>query len=412
MKKIFALFAIITSLGLMACSIEEIEEEIGNDSVYISGDNTNIEYNDGNEEETLKNDFEILKYMTKKENYMVSPFSLKMAMMLAANGAEGNTRSQILRAFGVTNIDNYNEYAKELIEKYNSNENVKLNVANSIWLNSTLAGENVKFALEYENLVAKYFDGVARVENEDDIASKANRWIEEKTNNRIKNMLNEKSKADFLSLLINTIYFKGEWAEQFEKEATSKDVFTDRSSQETKIDFMNITSRYSYYEDANMRMVKIPYQGHETSMYIVLPINEDELDIQNALENMRMRKINLSIPKFKIEYRLSFADTLKQLGIKDAFDGQDARFKNVMFAADSQPNENIYIGDVLQKTFIEVDEAGTEAAAATAIIMKATSFLPEPEDIIDFKANRPFIYFVLDENNKDVLFIGEYAYSN
>ena len=363
-----------------------------------------------NQEPKMKNDFELLKHMTKEKNYMISPFSLKMAMMLAANGAEGNTQSEILKVFGVNDIKEYNAYAKNIIQKYNSNEKVKLNIANSIWLNNSIAGRNINFAKGYQDLISEYYVGTAQSEDENNIAKKANQWIDEKTNGKIKNVLDEHQKADFLALLINTIYFKGKWANQFNDYATHQEVFTDRNSKKTEIDFMHQTRKYDYYEDENMKMVRIPYEDYETAMYVVLPSNEEAMDIEKAMDNMSTVKVELAIPKFKTEYSLSFSKILQQLGIKEAFDESNAKFKNVMFDGVGL-NKNVYIGDVLQKTFIEVDENGTEAAAATAITMNATSALPQPEIIKEFKADRPFIYFIMDETNHEVLFMGEQAFA-
>lgn len=359
---------------------------------------------------TFKDEFNILKFMPDDKNYMVSPFSLKMAMSLAANGADGTTKDEILTAFGIDNLDSYNTAAKELIERYEGTSSVKLNVANSIWLNKDVAGKDIKFTDEYKKLVSEYYKGTASEEDAKNIAMKINSWVEEKTNNKIKNLLPE-GDAKFLSVLVNTIYFKGEWAEQFEEYATKEEDFTDRNGKVEKTDFMHKTERYRFYEDENMKMVRVPYKGGKTAMYLVLPTNEDKMDIATALDNMNSYKIRLSFPKFKTEYSLSFKEILKHIGIEKAFEKWEAEFDEVMFEGVKE-GENVYVDDVLQKTFIEVDENGTEAAAATAVIMnEATSIGPSMEEIKEFKADRPFIYFIRDDVTHEVLFIGEYAFT-
>lgn len=410
MGKIF-IFSAILSLIITGCTTNK------QDDVTPSGDRENVINFSGEignyqtpSPTALANDFELFKYMTDDENYMVSPFSLKMAMMLAANGAENATRSEILQGLNIRDLDEYNSNAKALIEKYNSTKSVKLNVANSIWLNEDRAGKDVDFADEYEDLVERYYFGEAEVEDAGDIAREINKWIDKKTNGKIKNMLDEKERASFLSVLVNTIYFKGEWQNQFNKDNTYKETFTDRNSEESDIDFMHMTDRFSYYEDDNMKMVRLPYKGNDLAMYFVLPTNEEKMDIASALEEMNVSKVRLSIPKFKTEYKLSFVDILKSLGINTAFDSEKAEFKNKMFEGIST-NDNVWIDDVLQKTFIEVDEDGTEAAAATAVIMKNTAAFPIEEEIKEFKADKPFIYFILDEGTKEVLFMGEQAYA-
>lgn len=361
-------------------------------------------------ESKMKSDFDLLKYMTKDKNYMISPFSLKMAMMLAANGADGKTKAEILNSLNIKDLEEYNNFAKEIIAKYHNNGSVELNVANSIWLNSSIAGKDIQFAKAYKDLIAEYFDGSAETEDESHIAKKANSWISEKTKGKINNMLDESQDAKFLALLVNTIYFKGEWANTFDEYSTYKETFTDRNNKESEIDFMHKTRKYDYYEDENMQMVRLPYRGGATSMYVVLHKNDEDVDIESVMKKMTYAKVELSLPKFKTEYSLSFKNILQQLGIKEAFDASMANFKNKMFEGGSA-QDNMFIDDVLQKTFIEVDESGTEAAAATAVIVANATALPVEEEIKVFKADKPFEYFIMDETTNQVLFMGEYAYA-
>lgn len=405
MTKLLMLLSVL-SLAFTGCTVSNPSNGSGDNKI----DTPIISDKVSGEAITFKDEFNILKFMPDDKNYMVSPFSLKMAMSLAANGADGTTKDEILTAFGIDNLDSYNTAAKELIERYEGTSSVKLNVANSIWLNKDVAGKDIKFTDEYKKLVSEYYKGTASEEDAKNIAMKINSWVEEKTNNKIKNLLPE-GDAKFLSVLVNTIYFKGEWAEQFEEYATKEEDFTDRNGKVEKTDFMHKTERYRFYEDENMKMVRVPYKGGKTAMYLVLPTNEDKMDIATALDNMNSYKIRLSFPKFKTEYSLSFKEILKHIGIEKAFEKWEAEFDEVMFKGVKE-GENVYVDDVLQKTFIEVDENGTEAAAATAVIMnEATSIGPSMEEIKEFKADRPFIYFIRDDVTHEVLFIGEYAFT-
>lgn len=405
MTKLLMLLSVL-SLAFTGCTISNPSDGSGDNKI----DTPIISDKVSGEAITFKDEFNILKFMPDDKNYMVSPFSLKMAMSLAANGADGTTKDEILTAFGIDNLDSYNTAAKELIERYEGTSSVKLNVANSIWLNKDVAGKDIKFTDEYKKLVSEYYKGTASEEDAKNIAMKINSWVEKKTNNKIKNLLPE-GDAKFLSVLVNTIYFKGEWAEQFEEYATKEEDFTDRNGKVEKTDFMHKTERYRFYEDENMKMVRVPYKGGKTAMYLVLPTNEDKMDIATALDNMNSYKIRLSFPKFKTEYSLSFKEILKHIGIEKAFEKWEAEFDEVMFKGVKE-GENVYVDDVLQKTFIEVDENGTEAAAATAVIMnEATSIGPSMEEIKEFKADRPFIYFIRDDVTHEVLFIGEYAFT-
>ena len=405
MTKLLMLLSVL-SLAFTGCTVSNPSNGSGDNKI----DTPIISNKVSGEAITFKDEFNILKFMLDDKKYMVSPFSLKMAMSLAANGADGTTKDEILTAFGIDNLDSYNTAAKELIERYEGTSSVKLNVANSIWLNKDVAGKDIKFTDEYKKLVSEYYKGTASEEDAKNIAMKINSWVEKKTNNKIKNLLPE-GDAKFLSVLVNTIYFKGEWAEQFEEYATKEEDFTDRNGKVEKTDFMHKTERYRFYEDENMKMVRVPYKGGKTAMYLVLPTNEDKMDIATALDNMNSYKVRLSFPKFKTEYSLSFKEILKHIGIEKAFEKWEAEFDEVMFKGVKE-GENVYVDDVLQKTFIEVDENGTEAAAATAVIMnKATSIGPGMEEIKEFKADRPFIYFIRDDVTHEVLFIGEYAFT-
>lgn len=351
---------------------------------------------------SYESDFDFMKYMPKDQNYMISPFSIKMAMMMAANGANDYTQKEILSALGVSSIDEYNQKASDIITRYNSNKDVNLNVANSIWLNKTEAmGANFKNT--YKKIISDFYKGVAREENADTIASKINDFIAKETNNKITNVLPTERPAGFLSALVNTIYFKGSFENQFDTANTKKDTFTDRNGNKSEIDFMNQTKHFGYYENDGVQMLKMNYSGRDIAMYILLNDDDKDVDINDIISKMEYKKVSVSMPKFKTEFTKSFVDVLKQMGINIAFTNV-ADFSNMF------DNVEVHISDVIHKTFIEVDENGTEAAAATVILMTKNS-LPMPEEIKEFKANRPFTYFIRDEVSGEILFLGEYAFA-
>lgn len=351
---------------------------------------------------SYESDFDFMKYMPKDQNYMISPFSIKMAMMMAANGANGYTQKEILSALGVSSIDEYNQKANDIITRYNSNKDVNLNVANSIWLNKTEAmGANFKDT--YKKIISDFYKGVAMEENADIIASKINDFIAKETNNKITNVLPTERPADFLSALVNTIYFKGSFENQFDTANTKKDTFTDRNGNKSEIDFMNQTKHFCYYENDGVQMLKMNYSGRDIAMYILLNDDDKDVDINDIISKMEYKKVSVSMPKFKTEFTKSFVDVLKQMGINIAFTNV-ADFSNMF------DNVEVHISDVIHKTFIEVDENGTEAAAATVILI-AKSSLPMPEEIKEFKANKPFTYFIRDEVSGEILFLGEYAFA-
>lgn len=351
---------------------------------------------------SYESDFDFMKYMPKDQNYMISPFSIKMAMMMAANGANGYTQKEILSALGVSSIDEYNQKASDIITRYNSSKDVNLNVANSIWLNKDEAmGANFKGT--YKKIISDFYKGVAREEKANSIAKKINDFISKETNNKITNVLPTESPAGFLSALVNTIYFKGSFKNQFDTANTKKDTFTDRNGDKSEIDFMNQTEHFGYYENDGVQMLKMDYSGRDIAMYILLNDDDKDVDINDIIGKMEYKKVSVSMPKFKTEFNKSFVDVLKQMGINTAFTNV-ADFSNMFNGVEA------HISDVIHKTFIEVDENGTEAAAATVILMRMSS-LPMPEEIKEFKANKPFTYFIRDEVSGEILFLGEYAFA-
>ena len=208
-----------------------------------------------NGEETMTySDFDLLAYMPETENYMISPFSIKMAMMMAANGAEGETQNEILKAFGIEDIDEYNKFSKEIIKNYNNNENIKLNVANSIWLNTDKEAL-AQFNEEYKKIITEYFAGTANEVNNSNAVQVINDWCSEKTNGKIEEII---TSPDFLAALVNAIYFKGEWRNKFDEYDTVKDEFIAYDDSIVEKEFMNQIKTFNYYEDETMQLVEMP----------------------------------------------------------------------------------------------------------------------------------------------------------
>lgn len=340
--------------------------------------------------------------MPKDVNYMFSPFSIKVALAMAANGAEGQTREEIINTLGIDDLNSYNEAILEVIKAYNSSEDLKINVANSIWLNSDYyKGYDVDFSQEYKDLIADFYEGVAgKVENQNAVKT-INDWISDKTNGRIDDVIKD---PKFLASLINTVYFKGEWKSKFSPQNTKKADFTDANGEVKAIDFMNQTSYFDYFENEFMQMVRLPYKGDEFSMYIVLS-DDANANFDSYVDEMSRMYVDVRVPKFKTEFEIKLKEVLKSSGIARAF-SNTAQFAP-MFVNNPEP---IKIDEVVHKSFIEVDEGGTEAAAVTQIgMVRATSFIPaEP---VVFEANRPFTYFIRHDTTGELLFIGTFSFA-
>ncbi len=352
--------------------------------------------------------------MPDSKNYMFSPLSIQMAFMMAANGASGETLNELLKALEISDKNEYNEMAKALIAEYKNSGAVELNIANAIWLNE----EHVDFTFnkEYTDLLSEYFEATANISDNKKIVGEVNDWVNDKTKGKIPTIIDN---PDFTAILLNAIYFKGAWADEFSKHATAPDTFTDRGGKEHSIDFMNKTDSFNYFKDEFIEVVELPYRNYtyneetdefkrydtDISMYLVRNrFDYEDERLTDCIENNYLTStyIDFSMPKFSVEYSAGISDIMKNLGINVAFDKYRADFTKMVTGG------NMYITDAIHKTYISVDEEGTEAAAVTAVMMDATSaFRDEP---LRVSYDTPFTFVIRDNKNSITLFVGEYAY--
>ena len=335
----------------------------------------------------------LMENLPKDENYVISPFSLEMAMMMASEGAVGDTKQEITQAFDSPNTSLYSQIITD-------NKNKGIDIANSIWFNKD-SGENAYFADDYQKKIQSDYQGTAQSVTNDDSIEKVNEWVEKQTNGKITNMLSEENRG-YVCALVNAIYMKADWVNKFEKVGTYKETFTDINSNKSEIDFMHRLMDIEYYENGDTKAVKLPYTNG-LSMIVVLGDTKNILDV---IQNNKMTSeiVNVSLPKFKAEYSIDYTDTLKNMGIEKAFSNANADFSLML---ENYP-ESIKIDSVLQKAMIDVDEKGTEAAAATSTIMVGTGADTTLEKIIEFRADKPFTYYILDDSG-NVYFAGRYV---
>lgn len=353
--------------------------------------------------------------MPDDKNYMFSPLSIQMAFMMAANGATGETLDEILKALEISDKNEYNEMAKALISEYRNSGAVEINIANAIWMNE----DNADFVFDksYTDLLNEYFEAEASISDNKKIVNEVNNWVNDKTKGKIPTIIND---PYFTAVLLNAIYFKGAWADEFPEHATSSRNFTDRNGKCHSIDFMNKTDSINYFKDEFIEVLELPYRNYtynekndefkrydtDISMYLVRNRfeYEDEMLTKCIEENkLTSTYMNFSMPKFCVEYSAGISDVMKNLGINKAFDKRYADFTKMVTGG------NMYITDAIHKTYISVDEKGTEAAAVTAVMMDATSAMrPEP---IKVSFDTPFTFVIRDNKNGITLFIGEYAFT-
>jgi len=357
----------------------------------------------------LSFDFELLSQMPKDQNYMISPLSLKIALAMAANGAAGETRQEILDALDITDLEQFNREIQKLIQRYSSNGTVQLSIANSIWYNTDFYSNDSGFSRDFSSVMESYYYGKAETITNATGSQRVNDWIAGQTKDKIQDVVTDDVISETLSLLVNTIYFNGDWQIPFAAELTADSTFTDRAGMEQTTAFMNHTGNYLYYENDSFQMLAKPYEDQDLQLYVILPKGDEALTqalFDEAVEKMEHARVWFSVPKFKTEYlHDDLIRILKQFGIKAAFDPASADFSGMFYGID--PDMPIVINGILQKTFIQVDEAGTEAAAATVIGIGMTSAQPDP---IAFLCNRPFLYLIRDDSTGTILFMGEYAF--
>ena len=333
----------------------------------------------------------------------ISPLSASIALSMTAAGAEGATQEEMLRTlgFGGLSVKDLNACNRGIIDLLSSDpEGVELNVANSLWVSD-------RFTLKSRYIRTAGSEYSARVSNLDfsDPASPSviNRWCAENTAGRIDKMIENIDPATQMYLL-NALYFKGMWTTPFDAANTRKDIFHG-NRRDSEVEFMHRTASFPYYIGPEGALLELPYGEGSFVMDIFLPaegVSAEEfasgLDgeaLSTLTGLLQSDRIKVTLPKFKAEYETSLNATLQHLGIRDAFT-PSADFSGMS-------KEPLMISEVKQKTFIEVNEEGSEAAAVTSVAVMRTSLAPEP---LEFRVDRPFVFLIRERTSGTVLFMG------
>ena len=346
-------------------------------------------------------------------NMMISPLSISIAMAMSTNGATDENLEEMkeVLGFGEMELGNVNEQFKHLIASLvAADKNLALEIANSVWMREDFSLD-VKAA--FTEVLKEFYD--AEVFTEGFTAENINAWVSEKTNGKIEEIVKEIS-ANTVMYLINAIYFKAAWSTAFNEENTREDVFTLSDGTETKADFMSFSEAeeapefFSFSSDwgdsDGYAVVRIPYGRGVFAFYGIVPNYDNKTNIDDFIakiaekgfdhyiSELTEKEFPLELPKFKFEYSKSLVEIFKELGMEKAF--VEGGFHNI-----AEAPHDPFISDILHKTFIEVNEAGTEAAAVTAVEYgeKATPG--------GFYANRPFVFVIRDDRTGSILFIGK-----
>lgn len=345
----------------------------------------------------------------KEENVFISPLSVSMALGMTYNGADGETQKAMQRTLELQGLSlkEVNESYKSLIELLSQlDPKVQFQIANSIWYRQGLA-----FEKEFIELNKTYFDALVTGLNFDnsDAAATINGWVDENTNGKIKQIVKPPINPDMVMFLINAIYFKGLWTYQFDKEKTTDEKFFLPDGSRKPCKMMIQEGEFDYFENSDFQAISLPYGDGDFSMIVLLPRMERNVDSLIAQLNednwekwigsFSEKEGTIQLPRFTLEYELKLNDALKALGMAIAFDPFQADFTKLY-----QGPQNAYISEVKHKSFVEVNEEGTEAAAVTSVGISVSSVDPE---IFWMRVDRPFVFAIRENRSQTILFIGK-----
>ena len=361
--------------------------------------------------------FKLLKRIAKdeeKKNIFISPYSASTALQMVVNGAAGTTRSEMQDVLGTgrqtgLSTASANEANRDIAQSLNNrNTNVILEIANSIWYR-----QGAEAKPEFLACNQQYFGATVTPLNFADPHSVdiINNWAGEKTHGRITHIADGLIDPVYGRLfLANAVYFKGKWSDPFDPGNTQDRPFYLQNGSQKTVHMMFKSKTFTYRRGTGYQAVRLPYEGENLAMYVFLPDTnsspEKLLSIMNGDVWHRITKPgftdedgDLELPRFKIDYTVQLAQPLQELGMKTAFDMDKADFSGIS-------SEPLYISAVLQKTFVEVKEEGTEAAAVTGMEFQTLGVEAAPPKRFEMIVNRPFLFLIEDNQTGTILFMG------
>ena len=362
-------------------------------------------------------DFAVDLYMelckSEPSNIFFSPVSISLALAMAYLGACENTAAEMKQTLKLTALsdEDVHEAYKEMNQVLQGGSSYTLRTANRIF-----ARKSYTFLQDFLDATKKFYNAEAQVV---DFAGDAegsrktiNSWVEDQTASKIQNLLPDGSlDATTAMVLVNAIYFKGDWLEKFNTKFTKSEKFnvTVANAVDVQMMFQQEKMPFGMNEELDCQIVELPYVEKELSMFIILPNQVNGLGelekkitsdvLQKLTSEMGEVEVKLSLPKFKLEHQFSVKDKLVARGMKDFFTAGKADLSKM------DGTKQLYASDVIHKAFIEVNEEGSEAAAATAVMI-ALMCMPI---VMDFNADHPFLFFIRDNRSKGILFMGRLA---
>lgn len=347
---------------------------------------------------------------SKDSNIFFSPYSISIALTMTYEGARGQTAEEMQSVLHIPEDANVRRpnFARIYNKINKKDKKYKLSTANALW-----AQKDYKFLEEYTNNVEKYYGG--KLTNLDFAGESEksrqtiNKWVEDQTNNKIKDLIPQGVLNAYTRLVLtNAIYFKGTWVKQFDEKDTKEEDFRIDSSNTVKVPMMRLIGngvKFNYAETDEIQILEMPYHGEDLSMLIILPKGNDLANIEKSItleklsewKNMlNEQRVDIFIPKFKFETKYFMAKALSDMGMPTAF-SPAADFSGM------DGTKDLLIQNVIHQAFVEVNEEGTEAAAATGVVMGITSVGPR---IPIFRADHPFIFIIQEIETGNILFLG------
>ncbi len=339
-------------------------------------------------------------------NLMISPISAYFALAMAANGADGDTKTEMMKALSAENVplDDLNKGLNYWMNTITKDRIAKFSITNSIWYR-----EGFKANKDFLQTNADYYSAYIRSLDfmQKSAPDTINGWVKEATNDKIDKIVGEIN-DDLVMYIINAIYFNGDWKYEFSANKTRKESFNAPSGK-VETDFMSRRGKMDYLEFNGVTGVILPYLDGQFAFVGLLPEegetpkdiinNLTVLDLINLMKNKEEKNIELSIPKFEVSYEDSLINELSNMGMKLPFEPYSADFSKM----NESGEKDLFIGEIKHKTYIRVDEKGTEAAAVTSIGVEATSM---PVEFPRLTFDRPFVYGIVDVTTGIPLFIG------
>lgn len=348
----------------------------------------------------------------KDVNVFISPVSLYMALSMVYSGADGETKAEMAALLDLEDmtVHELNEANVSLLDQLGekNEEDIKLHLANSLWLD-----DSFQLHPNYEKTIEQYFRGkLTMVDRMDKAAVDAmNDWAQEQTEGKLDEVVTSPLGDNFVAMLMNVVYFNGKWTYPFDEATTAQGTFYLTDGQEIDVPFMHLKEKLNYVKKADYEAVRLPYgEEGEMGMYLFLPtetgniasIHEAFMDTNaiDILAEMQRTEGTVSLPKFELAYEQEMNDVLQQLGMGQVFDVEEAALPHIIASEDQ-----LHISEVKHMTYLDVNEAGTEAAGSTSIGIDTMSI--PTEESFDLTFNHPFVMLIVDDETNTILFAGD-----